>query len=172
MDVGEEERRSDRIVPVTLNLVSKMSVCMRSAKCVPTGAARLLAKKFGGSTSTSSGMLTSKGRCRWNSSKAGSLEARLAKGKGRGWTSLSVLSLVATTGVCATAFASYQADSKRVRLREYSSPEKWNQPKYATIKDMEAVSGLDLKTAFKFLHHEMLREEFRASKRHSHFRVN
>jgi hypothetical protein len=116
-----------------------MSVCMRSAKCVPT--ARLLAKKFGASTPP--GMLTSKGQCRWNGSKAGSLAGSSAKGKGRRWTSLSVLSLVVATGVCATAFARYQAEGKRVKQSEYSNPDKWNQPKYASIKDMEAVSGPD-----------------------------
>jgi hypothetical protein len=116
---------------------------------VPTATARLLAKKFGASAQP--GMLTSKGQHRWNGSKAGSLEGRLAKGKGRGWTSLSVLSLMAATGVCATMFASYQAEGKRVKQREYSNPDKWNHPKYANIKDMEAVSDPNLSTKFSLL---------------------
>lgn len=104
---------------------------------MPTATARLLAKKF--EASTPPGMLTSKGQCRWNGSKAGSPEGALAKRKGRRWTSLSVLSLMIATGVCATAFARYQADGQRVKQREYSNPDKWNQPKYASINDMEAA---------------------------------
>jgi hypothetical protein len=126
-----------------------MSVCMRSAKRVPTSTARLLAKKFGASAPP--GMLTSKGQCRWNGSKARGLEGSLAKGKGRRWTSLSVLSLMIATGVCATAFARYQAEGKRVKQWEYSNPDKWNQPKYASIQDMEAVSDPDLNTKFTLL---------------------
>jgi hypothetical protein len=126
-----------------------MSVCMRSAKCVPTATARLLAKKFGASTPP--GMLTSKGQCRWNGSKAGGLEGTLAKGRGRRWTSLSVLSLMIATGVCATTFARYQAEGKRVKQREYSNPDKWNQPRYASIKDMETVSNADFDTEFTLL---------------------
>jgi hypothetical protein len=120
---------------------------------VPTSTARLLAKKFGASTTP--GMLTSKGQRRWNGSKAGSLESGLAKGKGkgkgRGWTSLSVLSLMIATGVCTTAFARYQAEGTRVKQKEYSNPDKWNQPKYASIKDMEAVSDPDLNPKFTLL---------------------
>jgi hypothetical protein len=55
------------------------------------------------------------------------------------------------TGVCATAFARYEAESKRVKQREYSNPDKWNRPKYASIKDMEAVRNPDLNTKFTLL---------------------
>jgi hypothetical protein len=55
------------------------------------------------------------------------------------------------TGVCATTFARYQAEGKRVKQREYSNPDKWNQPRYASIKDMETVSNADFDTEFTLL---------------------
>jgi hypothetical protein len=143
---------------------------MRSAKYVPTSTARLLAKKFGASTTP--GMLTSKGQRRWNGSKAGSLEGGLAKGKERRWTSLSVLSLMIATGVGATAFARYQAEGKRVKQKWYSNPDKWNQPKYASIKDMEAVSDPYLDPKFTLLDSGTLWEGKQGNlKRHSIIRV-
>jgi D-lactate dehydrogenase (cytochrome) len=47
---------------------------------------------------------------------------------------------MAATAFGAHGFAKYQADARAQRLRNYSSPEKWMEPKYASLKDMEAVS--------------------------------
>lgn len=85
---------------------------------------------------------------------------------------MSVLSLMIATGVCATAFARYQAEGKRVKQREYSNPDKWNHPKYASIKDMEAVSDRDLNPKFTLLDSGTPWEGKRGNlKRHSIIRV-
>ena len=48
--------------------------------------------------------------------------------------------MVAATAVLAHGFATFQANSKAARERDYSSPAKFVEPKYADIGDMEAVS--------------------------------
>lgn len=42
----------------------------------------------------------------------------------------------------AHSFAKYQAEARELRMRDYSSLEKWVEPKYASRNDMEAVSLL------------------------------
>lgn len=64
-----------------------------------------------------------------------------------GWGGWSVLGLMAGAGVLGAGVMRWQGDVRRVREREYSSPEKFVEPKYATIRDMEAVS----KVCFSFL---------------------
>lgn len=49
------------------------------------------------------------------------------------------MGLMAAAGFAAHSFAKFQAESRATRLRDYSSPEKWVEPNYASIKDMEAV---------------------------------
>jgi hypothetical protein len=84
----------------------------------------------------------SKGR--WNSSQAGKssgkFEGSVGKRVLKGWTTFSVLGLMAATAFGAHGFAKYQADATALRIRDYSSPEKWVEPKYASLTDMEAVS--------------------------------
>jgi len=46
------------------------------------------------------------------------------------------------TAFGAHGFAKYQAEARELRMRDYSSPEKWVEPKYASRNDMEAVSLL------------------------------
>jgi hypothetical protein len=47
---------------------------------------------------------------------------------------------MAATAFTAHSFSKYQAEARALRIRDYSSPEKWVEPKYASLKDMEAVS--------------------------------
>jgi hypothetical protein len=49
---------------------------------------------------------------------------------------------MAATAFGAHGFAKYQAEARELRMRDYSSPEKWVDPKYASRKDMEDVSLL------------------------------
>jgi hypothetical protein len=49
---------------------------------------------------------------------------------------------MAATAFGAHGFAKYQAEARELRMRDYSSPEKWVEPKYASRNDMEAVSLL------------------------------
>jgi D-lactate dehydrogenase (cytochrome) len=51
-----------------------------------------------------------------------------------------MLGLMAATAFGAHGFAKYQAEGREMRMRDYSSPEKWLEPKYANRKDMEDVS--------------------------------
>lgn len=51
------------------------------------------------------------------------------------------MTVVAATAVLAHGFATFQANSKAARGRDYSSPSKFVEPKYASIDDMEAVSS-------------------------------
>jgi hypothetical protein len=50
------------------------------------------------------------------------------------------MTVVAATAVLAHGFATFQANAKVARERDYSSPAKFVEPKYANIGDMEAVS--------------------------------
>lgn len=50
---------------------------------------------------------------------------------------------MAATAFGAHGFAKYQAVGRELRMRDYSSPEKWVEPKYASRKDMEDVSSLE-----------------------------
>jgi D-lactate dehydrogenase (cytochrome) len=118
-----------------------MSVCMStSAKCLPKAQARFLAS--GRTTPLWAKNSNSKGR--WNSSRAGNpggnFEASVGKRVSKGWTTFSVLGLMAGTAFGAHGFAKYQAEARERRMRDYSSPEKWMEPKYASRKDMEDVS--------------------------------
>jgi hypothetical protein len=86
---------------------------------------------------------------RWNSSRASnstSAKANSEGGFGRGaragWNTFSVVTLVAATAALAHGFATYQANEKAARQRNYSSPDKFAQTKYASVGDMETVSTL------------------------------
>jgi D-lactate dehydrogenase (cytochrome) len=86
---------------------------------------------------------------RWNSSRASNLasgKAKLEEGSSRGaragWNTFSVVTLVAATAALAHGFATYQANAKAARERNYSNPDKFVQPKYANVGDMEKVSAL------------------------------
>jgi hypothetical protein len=134
-----------------------MSGCMRtSAKCFPKvqvqvhhqNQARCLVLA---SRRTSTAPLWPKhttSRARWNSSSrpgnsgnpGGKFEAGVAKRSSKGWTSFSVLGLMAAAAFGAHGFAKYQAEARELKMRDYSSPEKWLEPKYASRKDMEDVS--------------------------------
>jgi len=90
----------------------------------------------------------SKYRC--NSSRTSNLtngkaksEGGFGKGARVGWNTFSVVTLVAATAALAHGFATYQANAKAERGRNYSSPEKFVQPKYANLGDMEAVSTVN-----------------------------
>lgn len=119
-----------------------MSVCMRSAQPVPR---RLFAASRTSTpiTSLPRSRISNPGRiptnARYNSGKA---EARVENGVKvkKGWTSFSVLALMGVSAVAAGAIASWQGKEKSGKLRDYSSPDKFVQPKYASIRDMEAVS--------------------------------
>lgn len=120
-----------------------MSVCMStSAKCLPRAQARFLASRR--TPPTPLWLKNSNSKGRWNSSRAGNpggkLEAGVGKRVSKGWTTFSVLGLMAGTAFVAHGFAKYQAEARELRMRDYSSPEKWMKPKYASRKDMEDVS--------------------------------
>jgi hypothetical protein len=68
----------------------------------------------------------------------------VAKRVSKGWTTFSVLGLMAAAAFGAHAFAKYQAEARELRMRDYSSPEKWVEPKYASRIDMKAVSLLQI----------------------------
>lgn len=53
-----------------------------------------------------------------------------------------MLGLVVATAFGAHGFARYQAEGRQLRMRDYSSAEKWVEPKYASIADMEEVSRI------------------------------
>lgn len=56
---------------------------------------------------------------------------------------------MAGTAFVAHGFAKYQAEARELRMRDYSSPEKWMEPKYASRKDMEDVSVPDTLLIFQ-----------------------
>jgi hypothetical protein len=149
--------RSDLIWLIARHPCHIMSVCMStSAKCFPSAQARFLASRRTSTTPLWVKNPTSKGR--WNSSRAGNpgakFDAGLGKRTSKGWTTFSVLSLMAATAFGAHGFAKYQAEARERRMRDYSSPEKWVDPKYASRKDMEDVSfpeGLIKKSGEPFL---------------------
>jgi len=123
-----------------------MSVCMStSVKTLPKAKARILASRRTSMTPLWAKNTTPKAR--WNSSRAGNpsgkVEASVGKRVSKGWTTFSVLGLMAATGFGAHGFAKYQAEGRELRMRDYSSPEKWLEPKYASRKDMEDVSSLE-----------------------------
>ena len=123
-----------------------MSVCMStSVKSLPKAQARFLASRRTSTTPLWARNTTS--RARWNSSRAGNpggkVETGIGKRVSKGWTTFSVLGLMAGTAFGAHGFAKYQAEGRELRMRDYSSPEKWVEPKYANRKDMEDVSSLD-----------------------------
>ena len=62
----------------------------------------------------------------------------------RGWTGLSVLGLMAAAGLAVGWGGGYLREDRGVKGREYSNPGKWNQPKYATLQDMKAVSDSEV----------------------------
>ena len=118
-----------------------MSVCMStSVKSLPK--ARFLASRR---TLTPLWARNANSKARWNSSRAGNsggkVEAGVGKRVSKGWTTSSVLGLMAATAFGANGFAKYQAQGRELRMRDYSSPEKWVEPKYASRKDMEDVSS-------------------------------
>lgn len=121
-----------------------MSVCMRSAQAAPR---RLCAASrtspitpLSRSRISNSGLRSS--TIRWNSGKAGASLEIGAKSK-KGWTGFSVLALMGVSAVAAGAVARWQGgQEKSGSLRDYSNSEKFVQPKYASIRDMEAVSNL------------------------------
>jgi len=122
-----------------------MSVCMStSVKSLPKAQARFLASRRTSTTPLWTKNTTSRGR--WNSSRAGTpggkVEASVGK-RVKGWTTFSVLGLMTATAFGAHGFAKYQAEGRELRMRDYSSPEKWLEPKYASRKDMEDVSCLE-----------------------------
>jgi D-lactate dehydrogenase (cytochrome) len=122
-----------------------MSFCMSSsAKSLPNAQARFLASRRTSMTPLWMKNTTSKGR--WNSSRAGNaggkFEAGVGKGVWKGWTTFGVLGLMAATAFGAHGFAKYQAEGRELRMRDYSSPDKWVEPIYASRKDMEDVSLL------------------------------
>jgi hypothetical protein len=122
-----------------------MSVCMStSVKSLPKAQARFLASRRTSTTPLWTKNTTSRGR--WNSSRAGTPGGKVEAGVGKrvkGWTTFSVLGLMTATAFGAHGFAKYQAEGRELRMRDYSSPEKWLEPKYASRKDMEDVSCLE-----------------------------
>ena len=81
----------------------------------------------------------------WNStqsSKSRPIKEKVSASKaaGQGWTTLRVLGVMAVTAIAAGTFATKQARFLEVKGRDYSSPTKFHEPKYATIREMEAVS--------------------------------
>jgi hypothetical protein len=48
---------------------------------------------------------------------------------------------MAGTAFGAHGFAKYQAEARDLSMRDYSSPDKWMKPRYASRKDMEDVSA-------------------------------
>lgn len=130
-----------------------MSVCMRSAQGIPQ---RLFASSRTSTTSTAipslpkSRVSNSTAKVRWNSSKVGANDGTGVKGKS-GWTGFSVLALMGISAVGAGAFARWQGEKNSGKVKDYSSPEKFVQPRYASIQDMEAVSCFwDFSTTFPY----------------------
>ena len=120
-----------------------MSVRMRSAKLLAAGArpagGRFLASGRPSSSSVSTRSSTPK--CRWNSSTAQNVTATV-KPRDKGWPTSRVLAAVFGTSILVYQFATRKADGLNMKRREYSNPEKFKEPKYATLKDMEAVSDV------------------------------
>lgn len=95
-------------------------------------------------------------RRRWNSSRTSNTKtaaragvefgtgAGTGAGTGRGhrsgWNTFNVVAVVSATAVLVYGYATFQANSKAAKERDYSSPTKFVAPKYADIGDMEAVS--------------------------------
>ena len=88
---------------------------------------------------------------RWNSSKSPPSRPAtvrvipprpVAAAAGKGWTTLRVLGVVVVTAIAAGSFATKQAKFLELKERDYSSPTKFHEPKYATIQEMEAVSTI------------------------------
>ncbi|KAH6671735.1 hypothetical protein B0J14DRAFT_79950 [Halenospora varia] len=131
-----------------------MSVCMRSARSAPMRG--LASRKLPVTTTPPSPSPWTRNsgsgatKRRWNSTSrtsnasGGSTSTGATVGRTtparKGWTTNSVLGLVAATGIFAGALATFQARRKTERERQYSSPRKFVQPAYATVQDLEAVS--------------------------------
>ena len=120
-----------------------MSVCMRPVKLLPMAAgAKPTGGRFLASPRPIASPLCAKNsapKCRWNSSKAQDVTAK-TKPRSKGWPTSKVLTAVFGTSILVYQFATRKADGLHMKQREYSSPEKFREPKYATLKDMEAVS--------------------------------
>lgn len=97
----------------------------------------------GGVKSTPLSMRKLPTKHRWNSSKASNSKGRepnprVAKKASSGWSTNRVLLLAAVVGGVSFAAATLRAANDR----DYSRPTKFTGPKFATVKDMEAVSGV------------------------------
>jgi len=100
---------------------------------------------------------------RWNSSKS-PISRPLKKipsateASGKGWTTFRVFGVVVVTAIAAGSFATKQAKFLEMKARDYSSPTKFHEPKYASIREMEAVSIIkhltliNIKTEWKLGH--------------------
>ena len=67
------------------------------------------------------------------------MTASVEKGRVRGWPIIQVLGAVVSTSLLAYVFAT--SPRSAAASQEYSSPSKFVQPKYASIRDMETVSS-------------------------------
>lgn len=56
----------------------------------------------------------------------------------RGWGNAALMAFMVTSAAVSGFWATWKEEKKVVR--EYSSPEKWSEPKYATLSAMKTVS--------------------------------
>ena len=133
-----------------------MLLCMRSAKCLPRASALasmtltpLLEVRPGPSLLHSPIFKSnSRGEVRWSTShtqKTRFQENKSALGHGKktnidGWTTFSVLALMAASAAGAGLAVGWKAEGRKDREREYSNAGKFVSPAYASLSDMESVS--------------------------------
>jgi len=120
--------------------------CMKSAKSLPRFL--VLGSKRTRITAPSQPFRSK----RWNSSNSKPFTSRRGNEKQedeKKWNTTTVLSLMGVSSILAGTFTVYQTDGnghgigrrERTGERDYSNEEKFVEPRYASVKDLEAVSS-------------------------------
>lgn len=114
----------------------KSHPCANMARCSMAGMGRVGVRMHSAQSSPRLSLASTARR--WNSTSGSKSTPRSnQETKGSGWKGLSVLGLMAATGVATGLAVSFKNGRK---VRDYSDPQKFLEPKYATLQDMEAVS--------------------------------
>lgn len=119
------------------------------AKFVPKPANKIFGYFQRPSISTTKSTSTSQNCRRWNASAPNFGKGKYAK-RGPRWGWPTEVALTAVTAILAYGLAAKSLERKHVMGRAYSNPEKFKEPKYASITDMEDVS--DQKSKFPAFH--------------------
>ncbi|KAK0111295.1 hypothetical protein ONS95_001666 [Cadophora gregata] len=133
-----------------------MSLCMKSAQSLPRARASPLAwtnlttrwdTRVPGLLHSSAIASPSRGGFRWKSSYAPTGESpgkKFVAGGGEkrgvsGWTTLSVLALMAASAAGAGLAVGWKSEGRKDRERDYSNAGKFIRPAYASLSDMESA---------------------------------